>query len=129
MTLAWIYSDETSPAIQQVHDLVIASEAWVPAIWRLEVGNSLLTAVRRHRITAAFRDAALSDLLALRVMSDTETDTHAWSSTIQIADLHKLTLYDASYLELAQRRRLPLATLDEELRAAAAASDVMLLGK
>jgi predicted nucleic acid-binding protein len=59
---------------------------------------------------------------------DAETDRHAWTTTLQLAEQCRLTLYDAAYLELARRLDLPLATLDEELRAASTAVDVTLLG-
>jgi predicted nucleic acid-binding protein len=83
--------------------------------------------VRRGRHDAAFRDATLADLAVLPITVDPETDRQAWSATLQLATRHRLTLYDAAYLELAQRRGLPLATLDRELRAAAAAERVVLL--
>ena len=65
---------------------------------------------------------------ALAITVDPGTDRHAWGATAKLAARHRLTLYDAAYLELARRRSLPLATLDSELRAAAAAEDIVLLG-
>jgi predicted nucleic acid-binding protein len=127
-TLAWIYSDETTPAIRQVFDRVISLGAWVPALWRLEVGNVLEMSVRRGRNDTSFRDATLADLELLPINLDAETDRHAWGATARLAERHALTLYDASYLELALRRSLPLATLDRELRIAAKAETVTLLG-
>ena len=62
------------------------------------------------------------------VTIDPETDLHAWATTLQLAERFNLTLYDATYLELAQRLGLPLATLDKELRIAADALGVELLG-
>ena len=59
---------------------------------------------------------------------DTETDRHVWNSTLQYADRFGLTLYDAVYLELAQRLTVPLASLDRELRAAGTALGLSLLG-
>ena len=127
-TLAWIYQDEVSDVTQQIFELVANSRAWVPAIWRLEVANGLQTGVRRGRINAAYRDLALGDLALLDISIDQDTDKYAWSSTLRLADRFRLTLYDAAYLELAQRRSLPLASLDEELRAAARGLDVLLIG-
>jgi predicted nucleic acid-binding protein len=126
--LAWIYSDETTDAIRAVFDQVADQGAVVPGLWRLEVVNSLTMAVRRSRIDAEFRRAALADLALLDITTDQHTDSHAWAETLQLADRHRLTLYDAAYLELAQRRKLPLATLDEELRAAAKAAGAKTLG-
>jgi predicted nucleic acid-binding protein len=94
---------------------VVETGAVVRALWRLELANGLQVAVRRGRISAAYRDASLADLMQMQIVTDLETDAHAWSATLRLAEKHELTLYDAAYLELAQRRRLPLATLDREL--------------
>ena len=127
-TLAWIYSDEVNEEVRQLFDTVAETGAVVPALWRLEVANSLTVAVRRGRIDAEFRRAALDDLALLDVTTDPHTDTHAWAETLRLADRFELTLYDAAYLELAHRRGLPLATLDQELRAAASTLGLRVLG-
>ena len=127
-TLAWIYSDEVTDGIRRLFDTVADTGAFVPALWRLEVANSLTIAVRRGRIDVEFRRAALDDLALLDITTDNQTDTHAWTETLQLADLFRLTLYDAAYLELAHRRRVPLATLDEDLSAAALALGLHVLG-
>jgi predicted nucleic acid-binding protein len=127
-TLAWIYSDETTEPIRRLFEAVADEGAFVPALWRLEVANSLTGAVRRGRIDADFRRASLADLALLNITSDHYTDFHAWGETLSLADRFRLTVYDAAYLELAVRRRLPLATLDEELRGAALALGLRLLG-
>jgi predicted nucleic acid-binding protein len=129
VTLAWIYSGETTDAIRQVFDAVADSGAVVPALWRLEVANSLTIAVRRRRIDEELRRAALADLILLDITIDPDTDIHAWGATLRLADRFRLTVYDAAYLELAQRRTLPLATLDEELRASGTALGIPLLGE
>jgi len=123
-TLAWAFGDERTPAIEILFDDVVADGALVPTLWHLEVANSLSVAVRRGRITIQVRDEVLADLACLDIVVDAETDLHAWSATLKIADLYRLPLYDAAYLELAQRRRLPLATLDTALREAATRSGV-----
>jgi hypothetical protein len=69
-----------------------------------------------------------AQLARLPITVDPDTDQYAWTTTLQLADRFGLTPYDAAYLELAQRRTLPLATLDEPLRAAAPAVGVQLLG-
>jgi predicted nucleic acid-binding protein len=127
-TLAWIYADEITPAIRQVFDLLRENGAWVPSLWRLEVANILEMGVRRTRHDVAFRDATLADLALLPINLDPETERQAWGATLRLAERHRLTSYDAAYLELAQRRRLPLATLDSDLRAAASSESVTLLG-
>jgi predicted nucleic acid-binding protein len=128
-TLAWVYSEETTEPIAEVLALMSDKGAWVPALWRLEVANVLQMNVRRGRHDAAFRDAALADLAVLPISIDAETDRRAWDATLRLAERHRLTLYDAAYLELAVRRGMPLATLDQELRDAATAKGVPLLGK
>jgi predicted nucleic acid-binding protein len=85
-------------------------------------------AVRRGRIVPEFRRAALTDLALLDVMTDDHTDVHAWGETLHLADRFQLTVYDAAYLELATRRALPLATLDNELATAAKALGLDVLG-
>ncbi len=128
VTLAWIYVEQTSPDVDRVLQLVSSNGAWVPSLWRLEVANILEMGVRRGRHDAAFRDATLADLALLPIDVDQDTDAHAWGATLRLAERHRLTLYDAAYLELAKRRGLPLATLDKELRAAAKVEKVTLLG-
>jgi predicted nucleic acid-binding protein len=128
-TLSWIYSDETTEPIRRLFDAVADEGAFVPTLWRLEVANSLTVAVRRGRINADFRRASLADLALLDITTDQYTGFHAWSETLSFADRFGLTIYDAAYLELAVRRSLPLATLDGELRAAATALRLRLLGE
>ena len=127
-TLAWILADETTDGVNRVFEAIIRDGAWAPAIWRLEVANGLQTAVRRGRISAAHRDASLGDLMDFAIAADDETDRHVWSTTLRLAERFCLTLYDAAYLELAHRRRLPLATLDQDLCSAAGVLKVELLG-
>jgi predicted nucleic acid-binding protein len=128
VTIAWIYSEESTAATADVESRVIQHGAWVPALWRLEVANILEMGARRGRHNSAFRDTTLGDLALLPVNIDPETDRQAWGPTVRLAERHRLTLYDAAYLELAVRRRLPLATLDTQLRTAAAAEKISLLG-
>lgn len=127
-TMAGIYADEISPAIQRVLELVAEEGAWVPSLWPLEVANILEMGVRRGRHNAAFRDATLGDLQLLPIHIDPESERQTWGATLKLAERHGLTLYDAAYLELAKRRVLPLATLDRDLRRAAEAENAMLLG-
>ena len=84
--------------------------------------------MRRGRIDAEFRRAALADLAVLDVSVDHYTDSNAWDATLDLADRFRLTVYDAACVELALRRGLPLATLDMEMRDAGAALGLRLLG-
>jgi predicted nucleic acid-binding protein len=128
ITLSWCFEDERTDVTATLLYRVAETGALVPALWRLEVANSLQVAVRRGRIDVAYRDATIADLRDLAIDVDPETDRKAWSEILQLADRFRLTLYDAAYLELAQRRQLPLASLDNELRAAGQMLGVPLLG-
>ena len=128
VTLAWLYSDESTDSIRLVFDQVADQGAVVPSLWRLEVANSLTGAMRRGRIDAEFRRAALADLAVLDVSVDRYTDVNAWDMTLDLADRFRLTVYDAAYIELAGRRGLPLATLDKDMLAAGAALGLRLIG-
>ena len=129
VTLSWYFDDEATALTDALFDQVPDQGAVVPSLWRLEVANGFQMAVRRKRIDTAYRDASLKALETLPIEVDAETDTHAWRTTVQLADRFRLTVYDAVYLELAQRRAMPLATLDREVRAAARALGVALLGR
>ena len=128
LTLSWYFEDERTPAADALLDQVTNTGAVVPSLWRLETANGLQVAIRRKRVDVAFRDRALTHLTRLPITVDAETDAYAWTTTLQLADRFQLTLYDAAYLELAQRRALPLATLDSALRPAAEALGLTLLG-
>jgi predicted nucleic acid-binding protein len=128
VTLAWIYQDETTERVQRSFDFVRTNGAWVPLLWLWEVANVLQMNVRRGRHNTKFRDRALADLALFPIKEDAEAGRQAWSGTLTLAERHGLTLYDAAYLEVALRRGLPLATLDKDLRRAASAEKVPLLG-
>ena len=128
LTLAWYFEDERTDAVDAVLDQVVDAGAVVPPLWRIDVLNAFQMGIRRKRIDTAFRDAALGRLRALSILVDPDCDTQAWTTTLHLADRFRLTAYDAVYLELAQRRTLPLATLDAELRAAGGVLGVTVLG-
>jgi predicted nucleic acid-binding protein len=127
-TIAWFMPDERSAQSEAVRRRVTEEGATVPALWPIEVGNTFLLAVRHRRISADQRTRALQHLGMLSISIDHETLMHAWEETLALAERFRLTLYDACYLELAQRRELPLATLDKNLRKAGRALDISLLG-
>ncbi len=124
VALSWFFADEASAAAEAALDLVIRNGAVAPPLWRYEVANGLHSALRRQRIDAAYRDQALARLRDLPIKIDRDSDDHAWSTTVALAARHGLTVYDAAYLELAQRRRGKLASLDAALLRAAGAADV-----
>ena len=126
--LSWYFEDERTPVADALLDRVADQGATVPGLWRLEIANGLRTAIRHNRIDHGFRDRAIAQLARLPIAVDPDTDRYAWTTTLQLADRFVLTPYDAAYVELAQRLVLPLATLDDPLRAAATALGVALLG-
>jgi predicted nucleic acid-binding protein len=125
-TLAWIYAEETTDAVRQISEMVAENGAGRAGIMAPRSRQRLTVAVRRGRIGVEFRDAALADLALLDITTDPHTETHSWTTVLNLADRFRLT-YDAAYLELAHRRSLPLASLDQELRAAGRALAVPLL--
>ena len=127
LTMAWYFEDESTPATDVLLDRVADTGAVVPGLWRPEVANAFQTAIRRQRIDAVYRDASLAELGLMPITIDADTSTYAWSATLRLSERFSLTLYDAAYLELAQRRSLPLATLDQDLRAAAPALDIKVV--
>jgi predicted nucleic acid-binding protein len=116
--LSWFISDEDSPQAQALRTLVTDRGAVVPMLWPIEIGNALLFATRARRVTQSQRAAAMAALGRLPIEIDNDTLSKVWTDTLSLAEKLRLTIYDACYLELAQRRELPLATFDKALRAA-----------
>ena len=126
VVMAWSFEDETSAYADAVLDRLAAARTVVPALWPLEVANALLMGERRKRSTEADTIRWIGILSRLHITTDDETNARAWGDTIALARGHRLSVYDAAYLELAIRRSLPLATLDEPLKAAAVAVGISL---
>lgn len=127
LTLAWCFEDQRTPHIDSLLDRLRVQPAIVPQIWSLEVANVLVLAVRRGKINPAQRAGFLEMLAAHSIQTDIHTSELAFGSILIVADQFGLTTYDASYLELAVRTGLPLATLDIQLRTAATKAGVPLL--
>ncbi len=125
-TIALIYREPEDAASSRLETRIASQGAFVPQLWQLEIANVLLIGYRRHRHDLQTVNDYLADLPMHMIDVDPHTCTMAWSSILQLAAKHRLTSYDAAYLELAQRRRLPLATLDKELSGAASAEGVSL---
>lgn len=128
VTVAWFFHDEQTDAVREVLGTISQSGAIVPSLWRIEVANALQMAIRRGRIDVGYRDASIADLAIMDIVVDAESDRQVWSTTLKLADRFRLTLYDAVYLELAHRLALRLASLDRQLRRAASALGLILLG-
>jgi predicted nucleic acid-binding protein len=127
VALAWCFEDEQTDAVLALLDRVVSEGAVAPPLWPVEALNGLLTAERRGRIDAASRRQLFDLLSQLPIELDDEMGRRAWTATAAMAEQYGLTAYDAAYLELAARRRLPLATRDEALIKAAATAGVDLI--
>lgn len=121
-TLPWCFAEEATPWTEGLLDrLQGGEEVRVPAHWPIEVMNGLIMAVRRKRIDLDRVTRFAGDLAALPIRIEPPHEPAAWNGVVQVASKHNLTIYDAAYLELAERIGLPLATLDDDLRKAARA--------
>jgi predicted nucleic acid-binding protein len=127
VALAWCFEDEQTAGIMALLDRVIHAGAIAPQLWPIEALNGLSTAERRGRISREVRHRLAGFLRALPIEIDDEMATRSWNTTAHLAEQHRLTTYDATYLELAMRRSAPLATSDTALIAAAQIVGVPLL--
>lgn len=128
VALTWCFEDERTSATAALLERVAEAGALAPGLWPLEAMNGLLVAQRRGRLDASRRHRLAGFLRALPISLDDETANQAWTATTSLAERFALSAYDAAYLELAQRHGLPLASLDQDLRAAAAALGLTVLG-
>jgi len=126
VAMAWVLPDESSAAADSVMGQLAQTSAIVPALWPLEIGNVLVMASRRARIDPKKVHELLAVIYSLPITVEDAPDRDTLMRTLSLAERHGLTAYDASYLELAQRRALPLASFDERLRACASAARVAL---
>ena len=127
-TMPWRFEDEATPWTEALLDRIQGGEeVLVPAHWPLEVVNALLSARRRGRITAEQMSEFIDDLAALPIRLEPPSGPAQWPTIVALAEKHRLTAYDAAYLDLVRRTGLPLATLDDDLRNAARAEGVALV--
>jgi len=127
VTMSWVFSDEGTNDTTALLESLVDDVAIVPQIWTLEVANVLLVAGRRGRIDAGDRPHLVAAINALPIEVDRETSDHALVGTLGLAAEQDLSAYDAAYLELALRRKLPMATLDRRLARACRAAGVELV--
>ena len=129
ITMTWCFGDEANAAAYAVLDRLGSETAIVPPHWYLEVGNVLIMAEKRKRITTAATTEFLSLLGALDIEIDSATADSTFPHILPLCRKYSLASYDAAYLELAIRRQLPIASLDSELRAGAKRAGISVLGK
>jgi predicted nucleic acid-binding protein len=120
----WCFHDENDPRADAAIGRLINDSAVVPLLWWFEVRNAVLLAERRRRVTEQWAAAFFDQLHKLRIDFAELQDQ---DSVLVLARRHRLTFYDAAYLELAQRQGLALATLDDDLAEAARAEGVALI--
>ena len=128
VAMAWLFHDEATPKTTALLNRLATETALVPAWWFIEVTNVLAMAERKGRITPKQSGAFISDVTKLGIERDEEAPDRAFTHLLGLCRTHRLTSYDAIYLDLAIRRNLPLATLDEDLRRTAKKLGVNLLG-
>jgi len=128
IAMAWLFNDEATPKTAALLNRLTTETALVPDLWFIEIANVLAMAERKGRITPTQSDAFIADLGELGIERDDEAPNRAFTFLLALCRRHRLTSYDAIYLDLAVRRNLPLATLDENLRKSAKTLGVRLLG-
>ena len=127
VVMAWCFKGETSRYADVILDRLAVSAGFVPAVWPLEVCNVLLVAERKKRIGEADSARFIALITELPIIVEREPPERMIREIFALARKHKLASYDASYLDLAMRKGLPIATLDENLIAAAKRSKVKIL--
>lgn len=131
VTMRWFFGDGKPQELAyagKVLDAMRQDSALVPMTWGLEMANVIVRAEAKALVTEARSGAFLEMLEGVDIEVDAATFAHALSGTLQLARRYKLSAYDASYLELALRLGVPLATLDEDLRKAAKKAGVKKFG-
>ncbi len=127
VAISWCLVDENNDYANAILAMMPDGEAYVPAIWSLEVANTLLVAERRNRMTQEQSQLAIALLQSLLINVDEATDSKAFSSIFPLGRKEGLAAYDSAYLELAIRLKLPMATLDRRLAEAATRCGVELV--
>ena len=130
VSMRWFFRDGKPSDLAYSDNVLAEIKKWssvVPVTWGLEVANVLARAESKGQVTAAQSGSFIKMLNEMEIDLDSATFEHAMSDTLQLARAYKLSAYDASYLELALRLDVPLATLDESLRKAAKKAGVKIL--
>lgn len=117
----WLLPDESNPVAEAAYRRLLTDTALVPSIWWYEMRNIFISNERRGRISSDHTARALMLLAGLPITVSATQDS---DNIMALARKHRLTVYDAAYLELAQREIILLATLDEALIRAAAVEGV-----
>ena len=127
VVMSWCFKNETNSYSDKVLDLLAESTAYVPHIWTLEVLNVLLVAERKKRLSEADSTRFLTLLSQLPISIQQDAPEKVMNEIIALARSTNLSSYDAAYLDLAMRKGVPLATLDQKLKRAAKKMNVPIL--
>lgn len=127
VVMTWCFSDETNKYSDAILDSLETSTAFVPSIWPLEVGNVLLVTERRKRLSEADSTRFIALLSELPIVIEQEQPERMIKHILALAREHKISTYDASHIDLAMRKGLPIASLDKGLRKAVRRSRVSIL--
>lgn len=127
VVMAWCFQDETSQYADAILGSLEVFKAIVPSIWPLEVGNVLLVAERRKRLSEASSARFIALLTELPITIEQESPERMMREILALAREHQISSYDASYLDLAMRKGVPIATLDDGLIKAAERSHVPIM--
>lgn len=128
LTLAWHFIDEVRPETEKLARRASLDGVVVPLHWHVEVTNSLLMGERRKRSTIDLTSRFIARLQTLQIEVDSVDESAVFDRILPLARAHGLTIYDALYLELAERRGLPLGTLDGPMAVAGRAVGLEILG-
>jgi len=124
VVMSWCFKDEANPLADSILGWFEEAKAYVPSVWPLEVVNVLLAAERRNLINEADSIRFLRLLSQLPILVLHESPERTMRDILGLARAHNLSSYDASYLDLAMKKGLPLATMDKKLRKAAKSVNV-----
>lgn len=127
VAIGWVHpAQATSETAAMLEAIEAGAVLEVPALWPLEVANALTVLARRRKLTDEDRQIGLGWLRSLPVRMDHEMASLAFSTLSELASAYRLSVYDAAYLELAERRTLALGCKDGPLKKAAKQRGVRL---
>jgi predicted nucleic acid-binding protein len=126
ITMSWCFEDERNDYADEILETFGHRSATVPTIWPLEVANVLLMAKKNNRVTEIQSASFIDAIASLPIVIDQSTTSRAMHSIFSLAGQLNLTIYDAAYLELAIREKIPLLTLDKKLMKAAKKLEITL---
>jgi predicted nucleic acid-binding protein len=119
LMVGWLLNEPMSASRPQIQSWLINDAIMVPAHWSAEVGNALTVSKRRGRIADSELDDILLSLDAFQITTQLPPATQDFDLIIRLAQAYRLTFYDTLYVRLALDMDAALATLDNDMRAAA----------